>query len=269
MVVRRRPPPPDPPRLLVAYYRVSTQQQGRSGLGLDAQRAVVRAHAAAAGLTVLAEYTEVESGRHCRRPELAAAVALTRHRGAVLVVAKLDRLARDTRFLLSLVDGGVPVRFLDFPDLATDTSVGRMILTIMASVAEFESRRIGERIRAAWAARVARGDPGRPWAKGQRAGAKGWSVAAAEWRATVLPLVRHLRRKGWSYARVAAELNERRVTTYHGRPWRLANVHAVLHAHCRRATRPLAGTPPAGRKAPGPGEPSARASAPACRRRWR
>ena len=91
---------------IVAYYRVSTQQQGQSGLGLEAQQETVHQHAGRAGEQIIAEFTEVESGRNCRRPQLHAALARARLCGATLIVAKLDRLARDARFLLSLFDAG-------------------------------------------------------------------------------------------------------------------------------------------------------------------
>jgi DNA invertase Pin-like site-specific DNA recombinase len=139
----------------IAYYRVSTDRQGQSGLGLEAQRAAVERFTAA---PPFAEYTEVESGRKADRPQLAAAIAHAKQSGAVLVVAKLDRLARDVRMILSIVDSGVSVRFVDLPDIDTSTATGRLILTVMASLAEFEAKRISERTRDALAAKRARGE---------------------------------------------------------------------------------------------------------------
>jgi len=98
--------------MLVAYYRVSTDRQGKSGLGLDAQRAAVAEYARRSGEPVAAEYTEVESGRRCDRPQLAAALSRAREGGETLVVAKLDRLARDVRLVLELADSGVRLHFL-------------------------------------------------------------------------------------------------------------------------------------------------------------
>lgn len=147
---------------LVAYYRVSTTRQGESGLGLEAQRIKVQQLAAERGATVVAEYTEVESGRRADRPQLAAAMAEARSRGAVVTVAKLDRLARDAELVLKLSreaerNGFGGLLFADLPEVDATTAAGRMVLTFMASVAEFESRRIGERTREAMAAAKARG----------------------------------------------------------------------------------------------------------------
>jgi DNA invertase Pin-like site-specific DNA recombinase len=105
------------PGRFVAYLRVSTDSQGRSGLGLEAQRLAVAAHVAQAGGEVVVEFREVESGKRADRPQLAAALAACRTRRAVLVIAKLDRLARNARFLLSVVEGSgeAGVVFCDLP----------------------------------------------------------------------------------------------------------------------------------------------------------
>ena len=103
----------------MAYYRVSTDRQGRSGLGLDAQRAAVAKYVASAGGVVAAEFEEVESGKRTDRPQLAAALAACRARRAALVIAKLDRLARNARFLLHVVEGTgeAGVVFCDLPSV--------------------------------------------------------------------------------------------------------------------------------------------------------
>jgi DNA invertase Pin-like site-specific DNA recombinase len=147
---------------LIAYYRVSTARQGESGLGLEAQRAKVEQLAAERGAEVVAEFTEVESGRKADRPQLAAALAAARKLGAVVAVAKLDRIARDAELVLRLsreaaANGMGGFLFCDLPDVDATTAAGRMVLTVMASVAEFESRRISERTREALAAAKARG----------------------------------------------------------------------------------------------------------------
>lgn len=147
---------------LIAYYRVSTARQGESGLGLEAQRAKVQQLAAERGAVVVAEFREVESGRKNDRPQLAAALAEARKRGAVIAVAKIDRIARDAEFVLRLSreaqqNGMGGFLFCDLPDVDATTAAGRMVLTMMASVAEFEARRIGERTREALAAAKARG----------------------------------------------------------------------------------------------------------------
>jgi DNA invertase Pin-like site-specific DNA recombinase len=139
---------------LVAYYRVSTDRQGQSGLGLDAQRLRIEQLAAERGAMVVAEFTEIESGRKNHRPVLAQALAAARRLRAAVVVAKLDRLARDAEFVLRLsreaeANGLAGFLFCDLPEIDATTSAGRLILSVMASVAEFESRRISERTREA------------------------------------------------------------------------------------------------------------------------
>src|SRR6516164_7026572 len=100
---------------IVAYLRVSTQQQGRSGLGIEGQRAAVEAHAKATGGRIVAWYTEVESGKRSDRPELARALAHARRSKATLCVAKLDRLARNVRFLATVMDSGCDFAAADMP----------------------------------------------------------------------------------------------------------------------------------------------------------
>ena len=133
----------------VAYYRVSTAKQGQSGLGLEAQQEAVEKLIKFKRGEILKNFQEIESGANNSRQQLTAAMTYCKNHNATLVVAKLDRLARDAKFLLTLADSGVPLLFGDFPDLDGTTSVGRMVLTQMAAVAEFERRRISERIVAA------------------------------------------------------------------------------------------------------------------------
>lgn len=179
----------------VAYLRVSTEGQGRSGLGLEAQRQAVTAHLARGGGKLMAEFQEVESGRKAARPQLAAALACCRTRRAVLLVAKLDRLARDARFLLGLVEGTgeAGVVFCDLPQLPPGP-VGKFMLTQMAAMAELEAGLISQRTRAALAAAKARGTrlgnprlrPGTPAAA---AGARAAKAARARIRTAELRAV--------------------------------------------------------------------------------
>src|SRR6056297_1554018 len=136
---------------LVAYERVSTARQGRSGLGLEAQRKAIDAFAAAKEARVLGRFTEVESGRKNDRPELEKALDLARLTGATLVIAKLDRLSRNAVFLLTLQASGVRFVACDMPE-ANDLTVG-----IMALVAQQEREAISRRTREALQAAKARG----------------------------------------------------------------------------------------------------------------
>ncbi len=152
-----------PPRF-VSYLRVSTDGQGRSGLGLEAQRQAVAAHITHTGGTLLAEFQEVESGKRVDRPQLAAALAACRTRRCVLLIAKLDRLARNARFLLSVVEGSgeAGVVFCDLPTVPAGP-VGKFLVTQMAAVAELEAGLISQRTRAALAVAKARGgEAGQP-----------------------------------------------------------------------------------------------------------
>jgi DNA invertase Pin-like site-specific DNA recombinase len=135
----------------VAYYRVSTDKQGRSGLGLEAQREAVQRYLNGGTWTLAAEVTEVESGKWNDRPELDRALGLCRLYGATLVVAKLDRLARNVAFISKLMESGVDFVAADFPQ------ANRLTVHILAAVAEHEAAMISQRTRAALAATRARG----------------------------------------------------------------------------------------------------------------
>jgi DNA invertase Pin-like site-specific DNA recombinase len=133
----------------VAYFRVSTDRQGKSGLGLDAQRAAVAKHIGQAEL--VAEFTEVESGRKNDREQLAHALSLAKRTKAILVIAKLDRLARNVHFISGLLESGVPFVCADMPE------ADRTFLQMMAVFAEWEARKISERTKAALAQVKAQG----------------------------------------------------------------------------------------------------------------
>jgi DNA invertase Pin-like site-specific DNA recombinase len=139
----------------VAYYRVSTDRQGRSGLGLEAQRAAVANYLNGGNWSIVAEFTEVESGRKSDRPELDRALAAARLRRCPLVVSKVDRLTRSVAFLSRLLEANVDVRFADLPQI--EGATGRFLLQQMVAVAELEAGMISARTRAALAAAKARG----------------------------------------------------------------------------------------------------------------
>ena len=215
-----------PPRSrFVSYLRVSTDGQGRSGLGLEAQRQAVAAHVAQAGGEVVAEFQEVESGKRADRPQLAAALASCRTRRAVLIIAKLDRLARNARFLLSVMEGSgeAGVVFCDLPTVPAGP-IGKFLVTQMAAVAELEAGLISQRTRAALAVAkthgVRLGNPSPTPATAAMAAsarqARSRQVAA---RGTdVFAVVRQIQAGGVSSLRaIAAELHARGVLTPAGK----------------------------------------------------
>jgi DNA invertase Pin-like site-specific DNA recombinase len=167
----------------VAYYRVSTTRQGRSGLGLEAQKHAVAEFLAGSHNRLVAEHIEVESGRKADRPELQAALAACRVHGATLLIAKIDRLSRNAAFLLSLRDAGVEFVAADLP------GANRLTVGILAMVAESEAEAISARTKAALAAARRRGVAlGTTWRRnfGEKGRSKGRAAArlAAEANAT-------------------------------------------------------------------------------------
>jgi DNA invertase Pin-like site-specific DNA recombinase len=217
---------------LIAYYRVSTREQGRSGLGLDAQRAAIVRFAEAEGFEVAAEFTEVETGRGAdaldRRPQLAAALAGARRNGKAcpIAVAKLDRLSRDVHFISGLMAHKTP--FL-IADLGPD--VEPFLLHLFAALAEKERAVISQRTKAALAAAKARGQAlGNPRLSDARAIAHGRLRAGAEAHATaVMPAIREAQEAGAkSLRQIAAALNGRGIATSRGATWEATTVRNVL-----------------------------------------
>jgi DNA invertase Pin-like site-specific DNA recombinase len=139
----------------VCYYRVSTGRQGKSGLGLEAQRTAVKTYLNGGDWKIVAEFTEVESGKRSDRPALDEALAAARLHRASLVVSKVDRLTRSVAFLSRLLEAGVDVRFADLPQI--EGATGRFLLQQMVSVAELEAGMISARTKAALAAAKDRG----------------------------------------------------------------------------------------------------------------
>lgn len=205
---------------MIAYLRVSTQRQGASGLGLEAQREAVRAFGAPA-----MEFVEVESGKVRNRPELQKAIAEAKKRDCVLVVARLDRLARNAHFLLGLVESGVKVAFCDLPDLPPGPT-GKFMLTMLAAVAELEGGLISDRTKKALAAARERGT---------ELGANG-KVLAERYRSDailrarcVMPAIEAVKAAGAeSLGEIADALNRRGVTSATGGKWHPTSVQRVL-----------------------------------------
>ncbi len=216
---------------LVAYYRVSTGKQGRSGLGLEAQRQAVARFAEAEGLEVVAEFTEVETGKGSdaldRRPHLTAALAEARRygKGCPVAVAKLDRLSRDVHFVSGLMAHRVP--FL-VAELGADADP--FMLHLYAALAEKERALISARTKAALAAAKARGTVlGNPRLAEARAVANARHKAGADnFAARVKPAIDKARKPGASYREIAAALNKEGVATARGGRWEAQTVKNVL-----------------------------------------
>jgi len=214
---------------IIAYYRVSTKQQGASGLGLEGQQAAVEAYARQTGARIAAGYVEVESGKIADRPELAKALAHARRSKATLCVAKLDRLSRNVEFLAKVMNSNAEFVACDNP------AANRLTLHILAAVAEAEAKAISDRTKAALAAANKRGiklGSARPghWKgreerrlAGARAGAKAAGVAltkaAAQAYGDLQPIVADLKIRGFSLRDIAKELNTQGHTTRRGKLW--------------------------------------------------
>jgi DNA invertase Pin-like site-specific DNA recombinase len=218
-----------PAQKVIAYLRVSTDKQGRTGLGIEAQRSAVEEYLAN-GAQLIEEVVEVESGRCSGRPQLTRALGLCRIHRALLVVAKLDRLARDAHFLLGLKEAGVEFICCDMP------AANRLTVGIMAMVAEEEARLISARTRAALAAAKRRGVKlGRPNLT-DRARARGTrvSINARRQRAHVraldlLPLVQEIQSSmGGGPAVLARELNARGIVAARGGRWSTTQAARLL-----------------------------------------
>lgn len=217
---------------IVAYQRVSTSKQGQSGLDLDAQWAAIQAYATQVRGTVIERFTEVESGKSKSRPELAKALQLAKLTGAVLVIAKLERLSRNAAFLLTLRDSGVHFVAVDIPD-ANDLTVG-----IMALIAEQERQAISQRTKEALKAAKARGtrlgNPNGAAAlkranKGNAASVRRIQEDALQRAEQLRSVVGDLTSKGVkSLGRLADELNARGILTARGGRWHRSSVRNLI-----------------------------------------
>ena len=211
----------------VAYYRVSTQQQGRSGLGLDAQRAAVAAYLGTTNTRLVGEFTEVETGKGAnaldRRPELRAALGECRKVRATLLIAKLDRLARNVHFVSGLLEAGVNFVAADMP------TADRTMIQIYSVMAEFEARQVSARTKAALAQAKARGvvlgsaGPSnlRPHLELQRSAAQ---VFAERLRVQFQSYAA----RGLTQRQIVSDLNALGISASRGGKWRLAQVQRVI-----------------------------------------
>ncbi len=223
---------------IVAYYRVSTKKQGKSGLGLDGQKEAVADYSRRNSCKLLTEYLEVETGKSKSRPELLKAIAHAKRSKAKLVVAKLDRLARNVAFTSALMESNIDFLACDNPH------ANKFTIHILAAVAEHEAEQISQRTKVALAAAKKRGvklGSSRPghW-KGKehqrQAGLKKARTAAARVHretfddeyADLFPVVRELRDDGKSLQAIADELNDMGHTTRRGKCWNRMQVSRVL-----------------------------------------
>jgi DNA invertase Pin-like site-specific DNA recombinase len=211
-------------RPYIAYYRVSTDRQGRSGLGLDAQQQAVTSFLTGRGQLVEA-FTEVESGRKNDRPQLAAALDACRQHKAALVIAKLDRLARNVHFISGLMESGVEFLAVDMPE------ANRLTIHILAAVAEHEREMISQRTKAALQAAKVRGTKlGSPTPRhGATVRGKALRETADAFAASIRPILHELQRQGiTSYNAIAKALNARGIQTANKRKWYGATVKNAL-----------------------------------------
>lgn len=227
----------------VAYYRVSTAKQGASGLGLEAQQQAVRDYLNGGAWELIAEFTEVESGKLSDRPVLAQAMERCRLTGATLLIAKLDRLSRNVHFLSGLMEQGVSFVACDLPT-ANDLTVH-----IMVAVAQQEAKAVSARTMAAMGAIKARlkageeytarrsgkvikrlGNPNGLSVSKRELGAAAVSAKARAFAARVLPTIQQIRAGGdaMSLSSIAKRLNEMHVLSAAGKPWTAMGVKRVL-----------------------------------------
>jgi DNA invertase Pin-like site-specific DNA recombinase len=207
----------------VAYYRVSTARQGLSGLGLDAQRSAVAGYVASRG-ELVEEFTEVESGQKNDRPQLIAALDLCRRRRAVLVIAKLDRLARNVAFVARLMESGAEFVAVDNPHAT------KLLVHLLAAFAEHERDQISARTVAALAAAKARGVRlGNPRAAVAAAlGRAALAAASAPTRARAAERARALHQEGATLRAISAKLKSERIQAPRGGSWGPSSVRLLL-----------------------------------------
>lgn len=218
----------------ISYIRVSTARQGASGLGLEAQQKAISDYLNGGNWELIAEFVEIESGKKNNRPELAAALHQCTMTGATLIIAKLDRLARNVAFISKLMDSGVDFVAVDFPQ------ANRLTVHILAAVAEHEGKMISERVRLALAAAKARGTKlGSPQnnlkpisqKQGSKTGNQVKSKQADAFAIRVLPIINSYMSDGQNLSQVARSLNKANVLTARGKAgtWTPQAVKNVLN----------------------------------------
>lgn len=210
---------------IISYIRVSTQKQGQSGLGLEAQQKAVQQYLAEQGCELVAEYVEVESGRKTdkQRPELAKALEACKKHKAVLVVAKLDRLARNVHFISGLMESKVKFLALDMPE------ANELTLHVMAAFAEHEAKRISERTKAALAVAKERGVKlGTAGAANLRPNIELRQQKAKDFAESLSGIFEGFKLRGLTQRQMVVELNTLGLKTTRGNAWSLIQVQRVL-----------------------------------------
>lgn len=215
----------------IAYYRVSTDRQGKSGLGLEAQRTAVMDYLNDGSWELIGEYTEIESGKRNDRPELAKALEACKRRKATLVIAKLDRLARNVHFVSGLMESGVEFVAVDMPQ------ANKLTVHIMAAMAEHEREMISARTKAAlqaaktrgvklgWSIPTRRAEHRKATAKANHANRE----RAGRFAGNVLPIVREIEAAGVKTLKgIAKSLNARGIRTARGGKWYPTTVKNLL-----------------------------------------
>jgi DNA invertase Pin-like site-specific DNA recombinase len=201
---------------IISYIRVSTARQGRSGLGLEAQREAIARFSEAEGFELAGEFVEVETGKGAdaldRRPQLAAALAEAKHRKCAVAVAKLDRLSRDVHFI-----SGLMAERVQFVVTELGADVDPFLLHLYAALAEKERRLISQRTRDALAAKKA---------QGKQLGNPKLVAAATERDKLLRPILQKL--AGQSLRAIAAELDRRGIKSWSGKPWNAVSVRNAM-----------------------------------------
>ena len=214
----------------VTYFRVSTVRQGLSGLGLDAQRQTVAQFLSGSSRTVLAEFVEIETGKGAnaldRRPQLRLALELCRKSGATLLIAKLDRLARNVHFVSGLMESKVKFVACDLPE------ANQLTIHIMAAFAEHEARRISERTRDALAAAKARGVVlGATGPANLKRHTLERQAAAGAFNARLMPLLNGFAVQGMTRRAMVVQLNDLGIKAPRGGAWSLGQVQRLVQSH--------------------------------------
>ncbi|OLY95609.1 Site-specific DNA recombinase [Cnuella takakiae] len=206
----------------IAYYRVSTDRQGQSGLGLEAQRAAVDRFVKQHGYQIIHEFTEIESGRKNNRPQLDLALRQCKKEKATLIIAKLDRLSRNLYFISGLIESGTEFKAVDMPD------ANKMMLQIHGVFAEYERDMISSRTKAALEAAKRRGkELGK---NGKYVLSKQNKQEAKNFALQMKPIIEEIKSSGFkTYRSIMTELNNRKVpTSRNGQKWHYPTVYRLM-----------------------------------------